>query len=163
MEKTIDVLKIITATIFGAFITAVGGFDNLLQLYIILFVSDLVFGGLKAIKNKNFASAVMFWGFINKIIAFVVIAILSAVDGVLGINNTLRNITIIWFCICEGASILENLIILGLPMPDGLKDILSQVKKGFNINITKIVTQIIENYKIPMSNKETEETNENSN
>lgn len=160
MDKTIDYIKVIISVCGGFLSAAVGGLDGLLQFYIGLFLCDLCVGSLKAIKNKNFASSVLFWGFINKVIALAVIAILTSLDKVLGLNDTLRNIAIIWFSICEGASLLENLAILGLPIPDGLRNILIQVKKGFNINLTKVVKQIIENYNIPIKEESEEENHE---
>lgn len=154
MDKTIDYVKAAISVLGGLLSAVLGGLDGLLQFYIALFMCDLCVGSLKAIKNKNFASSVLFWGFINKVIALAVIAILTSLDRVLGLNNTLRNISIIWFSICEGASLLENLAILGLPIPDGLRNILIQVKKGFNINLTKVVKQIIDNYQIPIDESE---------
>ena len=156
MDKTIDYVKVAISLLGGFLSAALGGVDGLLQLYVIMFVFDLCLGALKAVKNKNFASSVLFWGFINKVIALAVIAMLTKLDAVLGFNNTLRNIAIIWFCLCEGASLLENLAILGLPIPDGLRGILVQVKKGFNINLTKVVKQIIDNYNIPIDESEEE-------
>lgn len=156
MNNTIDYVKAAVSLAGGFLSASLGGVDGLLQFFIILFMCDLCFGALKAIKNKNFASSVLFWGFINKVIALAVIAILTKLDAVLGFNNTLRNIAIIWFSLCEGASLLENLAILGLPIPDGLRGILVQVKKGFNINLTKVVKQIIDNYNIPIDESEEE-------
>mgnify|MGYP001165967624 FL=1 len=156
MDKTIDYVKVAISLLGGFLSAALGGVDGLLQLYVIMFVFDLCVGALKAVKNKNFASSLLCGGFINKVIALAVIAMLTKLDAVLGFNNTLRNIAIIWFCLCEGASLLENLAILGLPIPDGLRGILVQVKKGFNINLTKVVKQIIDNYNIPIDESEEE-------
>lgn len=156
MEKTIDIIKLVIATI-GAFISSwLGGFDKLLQFYLVCIVCDLVFGAFKGIKKKEFSSSVLFWGFMNKVIALVAIGILDKLDEVLSID-LLRNTALIWFCICEGASLLENFAILGLPIPDGLRNILTQVKKGFSINFTKIVKQIIDNYKVPIENEDSKD------
>lgn len=152
MDKTIEGVKLAIATI-GAFISSwVGGFDELLQFYLICVICDLVFGAIKGIKKKEFSSSLLFWGFMNKVLALAAVGILNKLDGVLNVD-LLRNTAIIWFCICEGASLLENFASLGLPIPEGLRSILTQVKKGFSINFTQIVKQIIENYKIPIDDE----------
>lgn len=148
MEKTIDILKFIIAAGGAWIVSRLGGQDHLIVLLMILTGSDMLLGGAKGIKNKKFSSSIFFWGLINKAIIFVVIAIMVQIDLVIGKSGFLRNAFIIWFSICEMASLLENTAVLGVPWPDGLINVLSQVKKGFSINISKIVQRIIEEYKI---------------
>lgn len=148
MDKTISITKAVIAAMGAWIIARLGGADHLITLLLILTGSDMVFGGAKGIKNKNFSSSIFFWGLINKAIIFVVIAIMVQVDLVIGKSGFLRNAFIIWFCICESASILENTATLGLPWPDGLVNILVQVRKGFSINLSKIVQKIIDEYKV---------------
>lgn len=154
MEKVVDFVKIIT-TMVGAYVaSALGGWDAVIKLYFALFICDLCLGALKGIKTKTFSSSILFWGFINKFIAVLFIRLAVMVDSALNAPVSCRMIMVVWYCICEGASILENSAVLGVPIPDGLREILIQVKKGFSINITKIVKQIIDNYKIPVIDKE---------
>lgn len=148
MENTINIMKIVLSVIVGYIATFLGGFDNLVVLLLILTCCDLLFGSAKGVKNKNFSSSIFFWGLVNKAVIFLVIAIMVKIDLVLGKGGILRNVFIIWFSICEGASIIENSAALGIPWPDGLLNILVQVRKGFSINISKIVQQIIDNYNI---------------
>lgn len=151
MEKVISILKIVIA-VTGSFIaSALGGADSLTTLLLILASCDILFGGAKGIKNKNFSSSIFFWGLINKAVIFLVIAIMVKVDAAIGKVGFLRNAFIIWFSLCESASMIENSASLGVPWPDGLLNVLVQVRKGFSINISKIVQQIIENYNIPKS------------
>ena len=148
MERTISILKIVLAGIGGYIATSLGGFDNLLMLLIALSFSDQAFGAAKGFKKKGFSSSIFFWGIVNKAVIFVIIAIMVKVDLAIGKVGFLRNAFIIWFSLCESASIIENTAALGIPWPDGLLSVLVQVRKGFSINISKIVQQIIENYKI---------------
>lgn len=148
MEKTIQILKFLFAIICGYTATILGGFDNLVVLLLVLTACDLLFGSAKGIKNKNFSSSIFLWGLVNKAIVFMVIAIMVKIDLVLGKAGMLRNVFIIWFSLCEGASIIENSAALGIPWPDGLLGVLVQVRKGFSINICKIVEQIIDNYNV---------------
>lgn len=155
MEKLIDILKWVIAFFLSVFIGALGGADNLLKLIIVMVCADEIAGILKGIKQNNFSSSILFWGLINKAFEFCVIAVMYRVDLALGVN-ILRNTFIIWFSICEGASIIENSAVIGISWPDGLLKVLIQVRKGFSINISKIVKKIIEEY-IPESEREEKE------
>ena len=158
MEKLINVLKVIVAVTGGYVTTMVGGFDNLINLLLFLACCDLAFGGAKGIKNKNFSSSIFFWGLINKAVIFVVIAMMVKVDLAIGKVGVLRNAFIIWFALCEAASIVENSAALGAPWPDGLLSVLVQVRKGFSINLSKIVKRIIADYAIPEPEADTKES-----
>lgn len=156
MEKVIEIGKWVVAMFTSFLMSVVGGGDTLVILMLSLVVADLVFGALKGIKNKVFSSSILFWGIVNKAILFCIIAIMYRVDLALGID-ILRNTFIMWFCICDGASIIENTAIIGIPWPDGLLKVLVQVRKGFSINISKIVTKIIEEYNVSVEESEKKE------
>jgi|GEM_PF-1146057 len=154
MDSTVQTIKRITAVVTGILAGILGGFDSLLQFYTGLMVVDFALGCVKGIKAKNFSSAIALWGFINKIIALSVIVLCVLFDNVLGDGDYLRSISIIWFCVCEGASILENLAVIGIPFPQGLREVLVQAQKGFSINFSQIVGQIIKNYSPSDNGKE---------
>ena len=144
--KAITGIKMAFAVIGSFIAAALGGADALIYLLICLTFSDIVFGALKGAKKKNFSSSILFWGLINKAIIFMVVALMVRVDIAIGLNGLFRNSFIIWFSLCEGASIIENSASLGLPWPDGILKIMVQVKKGFSINLSKIVQRIIDDY-----------------
>jgi toxin secretion/phage lysis holin len=152
----VSIIKILVAAIGGLIATTLGGSDYLLMLLMYLTGSDLLLGGLKGVKNKNFSSSIFFWGLINKAVIFMIVAMMVKADFVIGKEGFLRNTFIIWFSICESASIIENSASLGLPWPDGLLGILVQVRKGFSINLSKIVKQIIDNYGMTNNEKDGE-------
>lgn len=147
MEKAIDIGKWVVAALTGWLFGLLGGNDALIALLVGMVCLDILFGVLKGIKQKNFSSSILTWGLVNKAVFFCIIALMVKIDAVLNIN-ILRNTFIIWFCLCDGASIIENTAIIGIPWPDGLLKVLVQVRKGFSINISKIVTKIIEEYNI---------------
>ena len=147
METIVKVFKLVIAIVGGVIANALGGFDGLVRFYITLACIDYALGWLKGIKAKNVSSAIAFWGLNNKIIVLCLIGVAFQLDVIFKLDY-LRNTVIIWFCICEGASILENSAYLGLPVPDGVLDILIQVKKGFNINLCEVVKKIISDYNV---------------
>ena len=146
MDKTISTIKIVIAVIGGWIATVLGGFDALMTLCIWLAFFDVLFGAAKGFKLKNFSSSLLFWGLVNKAVGFSIIALMVLVDQAIGKVGILRNSFTIWLCICNGASIVENTASLGFPWPDWMQSALVQVKKGFSINLGKIVQKIIDDY-----------------
>lgn len=150
-QNIIQYLKLAVALVTSFLWSALGGHDNLAILLLTLVCSDIVLGTCKGIKNKMFSSSILVWGVFNKAIYFVIIMLMVRVDAALGLS-ILRNTFIVWFCICDGASLIENSATLGVPWPDGILNVLVQVRKGFSINISKIVIKIIEEYGIDTTN-----------
>lgn len=146
MEKTMYAIKIAITMIGGCLATALGGFDKLMILFIWLAFFDVIFGAAKGFKQKNFSSSLLFWGLVNKAVGFAIIALMVMVDKAIGKVGLLRNLFTIWFCLCNGASIVENTALIGVPWPDWMVGAMVQVKKGFSINLGKIVQKIIDDY-----------------
>lgn len=127
----------------GSFFSALlGGFDMLLYFLVLLVIIDYLTGTIQAIKEGDFKSSVMRWGAVNKVIEFAIVAIFYKIDQTLGVD-LFRNGAIIWFLICEGSSILENCIQLGVPLPEGSDKILKQLKGTISINFTEMAKRII--------------------
>lgn len=146
MEKAVSTGKIIVAFIGGALMSLLGGSDALTTLFMWLVCLDILTGAGKGFKLKKFSSSVLFWGIVNKAVEFVIIALMVKLDAALGTAGLLRNSFLIWSCICEGASFVENTAAIGAPWPDWVKNALVQLRKGFSINLGKIVQKIIDDY-----------------
>ena len=142
-NELITGIKFGLSTIGSFFIALLGGFDTLLYFLILLVVVDYLTGTIQAIKEGDFKSSVMRWGAVNKAIEFAIIAIFYEIDLTLGMD-IFRNGAIIWFLICEGSSILENCVKLGVPLPEGSETILKQLKKTISVNFTEMARRIID-------------------
>ena len=143
MENKLNFTKFIIATICSFFISLVGGIDSLLEFLFLSIVVDLIIGTTKGFKTGEFKSAILKAGILNKLMEILIVAIFHKLDGVLGMQ-IFRNGSIIWFLICEGASIAENAIQLGLPVPDGMESIMQQLKRGVSVNFVDIAKKIID-------------------
>ena len=141
-----DYMKMFLSTVIGIVLTALGGYDAILRLLIILIALDMVTGAMQAIKMSKFRLKISIWGVSVKICEIATIAVCNALDVALGTEPWLRNIAIIWYIICEAASVLEHMARLGVPMPEGLINVLAQAKQGFGISITKIAKKILQEY-----------------
>ena len=122
-------------TALGGFIGwFLGGADGFLYALIAFVVIDYITGVLCAIADKSLSSEVGFKGICRKVLIFVLVGIGNIIDVyVLGDSSVLRTAVIFFYLSNEGVSLLENAARLGLPIPDKLKDVLSQLHdKGGN-------------------------------
>ena len=123
----------LSATIVGTAISEwVGGLDGLLEALIIFVVIDYVTGVFCAVVEKKLSSTVGFKGIFQKCLIVLLVGMANAVDEHIlgGTEHLLRTAVIFFYLSNEGISILENAARLGLPIPDKLKDFLTQIKKG---------------------------------
>lgn len=106
-----------------------GGWDVAIKLLVTLIVIDYVTGFLAAAKHKKLNSDVMWWGGIRKGVVFMVIIVAVLLDEML--NNShpvMRTLVIYYYIAREGLSVTENCALLGVPLPDKLIEVLSQLQ-----------------------------------
>ena len=128
MNKYFNDISIVFGLVGGFACNFLGSWDLLLKSIVILMVLDYVTGLLKAIYNKKLSSEIGFKGLIRKITIFIVIATAYVIQGIMGDEIPLREITILFFIANEGISLIENASEF-IPIPEKLKDILIQLKK----------------------------------
>ena len=106
----------------------VGGMDGLLTALLILMTIDYITGIMCAIVDRQLSSAVGFKGICKKVLILMLVGVAHIVDmHVVGTGEALRSAVICFYLSNEGVSVLENAGRLGLPIPEKLKDILSQL------------------------------------
>ncbi|MBE1444180.1 holin family protein [Paenibacillus sp. OAS669] len=107
-----------------------GGWDNAMKILVLLMVIDYFSGMLGAFKNKCLNSEVMFWGGVRKGIVFFVIALAAACDQLIGGQAPVfRTLALYFYAGREGLSVIENLGVLGVPMPAALTQFLEQLRQ----------------------------------
>lgn len=106
-----------------------GRVDGLLIALFAVIVIDYITGVIGACIKKNLSSEISIHGLLRKFLMIVLVAFAHIVDAyILNDEYILRNITITLFFANDGISIIENIAILGIPIPKKLKDILYQLK-----------------------------------
>lgn len=107
-----------------------GGFDGLLEALIAFMIIDYLTGIFCAVIEKNLSSSVGFKGIFQKCLIILLVGMANAIDSHIlgGSDHLLRTAVIFFYLSNEGISILENAARLGLPIPDKLKDFLTQIK-----------------------------------
>ena len=113
----------------GALGYFLGGLDGLLIALIVFVVLDYITGVMVAVIDKELSSEVGFKGIFRKIIIFCLVGVAHVVDAnIIGTGSGLRTAVIFFYLSNEGLSILENTAHLGLPIPEKMKDVLTQLR-----------------------------------
>lgn len=91
-------------------------------------VIDYITGVMVGISQKKLSSEVGFKGICKKVLIFLLVGVGSIVDTrIIGEGNVVRTAVVFFYLSNEGISILENVAIIGLPVPKKLKDVLEQL------------------------------------
>lgn len=111
-----------------------GGFDGLLYALLTLSVEDYITGVMCAFVRKELSVEIGIIGIAKKVFIFTLVGLGHLLDIYLLANGTaLRTALIFWYIGNEGISLIENAVILGIPVPDILKNSLAQIRsKGGN-------------------------------
>ena len=105
-----------------------GGMDGLLIALVVFITIDYITGIMCAIIDKKLSSEVGFKGIFKKVLILMLVGIANVIDvHVVGTGSALRGATVCFYLSNEGLSILENTVHLGLPVPQKLKEVLSQL------------------------------------
>ena len=106
-----------------------GGMDGLMIALLIFMALDYITGVMCAILDKKLSSAVGFKGICKKVLILMLVGLANVIDlHVIGTGSALRGAVIAFYLSNEGLSLLENAAYIGLlPVPDKLRDILSQL------------------------------------
>lgn len=100
---------------------------------------DYLLGVLRAFVNKEVSSSIGAKGIAKKAVIFIVLIVAVLLDRLLNAGTWVFRTLVAYFYICnEGISILENAASLGLPIPEKLKEALSQLKEGEKKEIKEV-------------------------
>jgi toxin secretion/phage lysis holin len=128
MKNTINTLQLGFSAIGGYLGYILGGLDGFLYALIAFVVIDYITGLMAAIVERNLSSDIGFRGIFKKVLIFTMVAIGHILDSrIIGDGGAIRTAVIFFYLSNEGISIIENSVIIGLPVPQKLKDILAQL------------------------------------
>lgn len=123
-------INIIMATVGTFFVWLFGAWDLPLMTLVTFMVLDYITGVTKAFINKQLSSEYGGKGIVKKSTIFIILIVAVSLDRLLGQGWVFRSIACFWYIGNEGFSILENVIAIGIPVPEELKSALIQLKKG---------------------------------
>lgn len=129
MKNFVEAAQFAFAALGGALGAVLGGWDGFLYALIVFVVVDYLTGVMVAVLNKELSSSVGFHGIFKKIVIFALVAVGHIIDAnVIQEGRVIRTAVIFFYLSNEGISILENASLIGLPVPQKLKDVLEQLK-----------------------------------
>ncbi len=106
-----------------------GEITGLFVAMIALMALDYITGIFCAVSTKTLSSEIGFKGLVKKLMILVIIAVGHLVDAyIIGTGSAFMTAVILFFAANEGISILENAALLGLPVPEKLRNVLEQLK-----------------------------------
>ena len=136
-DKILNVL----AAALGAVISFFCGLPPVLVVLLVVMSLDFITGLIVACTGKSpkteyggLSSSAAFVGLLKKIVILIVVALAHlldyAVQSTTGIDfAAVSGATCLWFVASEGISIVENAAIMGVPIPEQIKQLL-EVMKG---------------------------------
>ena len=131
MAKSLISLKILFTGI-GVFIDwFFGGLDMLTYVLIALIVVDYISAVMRGIIYKELTSVAGIRKISQKILIILLVGVANLTDTYLirNDNTPLRTAVTFFYVANQGISLLENATIIGLPLPESLKNILAKLQK----------------------------------
>ena len=119
----------VVATV-GTFLTWLFGGWNMALYILVLFIAvDYLTGVIKGFFTKELSSNTGMKGLLKKATIFLILIVAVGLDRMLDTDNWLfRTATCYFFIANEGISIIENIAVIGVPVPKKLVDALKQLK-----------------------------------
>lgn len=128
MRQAVTTVQYVFAGIGGFMGWFLGGLDGFLYALLMFVVIDYVTGLMAAFVQKKVSSEVGFKGICKKVAIFCLVGIGHVLDTqVIQNGSVLRTADIFFYLSNEGISIIENVALIGLPVPKKLKEVLEQL------------------------------------
>lgn len=128
MKQVITAMQYVFAGIGGFMGWFLGGLDGFLYALIMFVIIDYITGLMAGFIQKKLSSEIGFKGICKKVAIFCLVGIGHVLDTrIIGNGSVLRTAVIFFYLSNEGISIIENVAIIGLPVPKKLKDVLAQL------------------------------------
>ena len=141
MDAKTETVKLTAGGITATVLKILGTNYKLVILLICLIASDTITGWLGAAKRHEWKSRNARWGAVGKLTELIIIALMYLCEWTFNVDWLIYTVTL-YFIICEGASIAENIAKYDLNenLPDELVGILGKLKNnavGFVIHKIK--------------------------
>lgn len=106
-----------------------GGWDSLLFALVTFMILEYLTQILISILNKKLSREIGAFGMVKRASIFFLVTIGNVIDVLIIQNGSIfRSVVILFYISYEGITILKNVEILGLPIPQKLKDILEKLE-----------------------------------
>ena len=108
-----------------------GGFDGLLSSLAVFIIMAHITNGMCAIIDRRPIDRTSIQDIFKSTLIFILVGIGNILDtNVLTNTPTLRTAVILFYLSVEGKILLENIVHIGLPVPEQLRKILEQMRQN---------------------------------
>lgn len=101
----------------------IGGFDGYFYVVLLMMILDFISGLLVGAKEKKLSPDIAFHGVTKKFMIILIIILSVGADQIMGTTGAIRLLAIFYYCGTEGLSVIKNASLLGLPVPDRIKNV----------------------------------------
>ena len=109
------------------------GWDNALEILLIVMTLDYITGLACAFKKKTVSSSIWYTGLVKKASIFIIVILAAQMDRMVGDGSHLfRNGTAFFFSANDAISVLENIGQIGIKMPSFLRKALTSLKDKYD-------------------------------
>ena len=130
MKEAVNTLQLIFTAIGGYIGYFLGGFDGLIYALVAFVVIDYITGLMAAIIEKKLSSDIGFRGIFKKVLIFTLVGIGHIIDfHLIEKGSAVRTAVIFFYLSNEGLSIIENAAKVGLPIPEKLRVVFTELRK----------------------------------
>ena len=130
MKQIWSVIQVAFAALGGVFGWFMGGLDGFLYALIAFVAVDYITGVLSAIERGTLSSTVGFKGIARKVLIFTLVGIGNIIDTtILKSGTAIRTAVIFFYLSNEGLSIMENAARVGLPIPEKLRVVFTELRR----------------------------------
>jgi toxin secretion/phage lysis holin len=136
--KTDNMFSGALAGLLTSVTASLGGWDLALKILLAFQVIDYITGLLAAWKRNELDSEIMLWGGVRKAMTLIVVGVAVMFDHLVnGGEPMFRTLAVYFYVAREGLSVTENLGLLGVQLPDFIKDALVQLNKRAGVKEEK--------------------------
>jgi len=130
MKDYISTLQLIFTAIGGYIGYFLGGFDGLIYALVAFVVIDYLTGLMAAVIEKKLSSDIGFRGIFKKVLIFTLVGIGHIIDfHLIEKGSAVRTAVIFFYLSNEGLSIMENAAKVGLPIPEKLRAVFTELRR----------------------------------
>ncbi len=126
VEETSLLLNVESLDVARAYLL---GNVKFLDLLLVLIIIDIITGIIKAFKFGKLRSRSAWFGYVRKMLTFLVIIVANVMDQVLGLSGVLTFGTVLFYIGQEVLSITENLAQVGVKVPKAITDRLQVIEE----------------------------------
>lgn len=120
----------------GAIAGLFGGWNQMLTVLACFMVIDYVSGLIVAFAGKSpktseggVSSEIGFKGLLKKAVILLIVVLATLLDRITGDGAVFQMATVAYYIANEGISILENAVLMGIPVPRKLEDALEVLRE----------------------------------